>query len=1347
MGDPGAFLRSFVPAALSDVCGAAPDGLVAVGRHFKAAVLVADISGFTALAERFGAQGPAGAETLAGVINTYFGSQLTVLDAYGGAPTKFAGDSMIALWPAATAGELATATWRAAACGLALQRESATPGGTRHGLRLRAGVSAGRVWAARVGGVSGRWDHVLAGDPVIDASKAASSVAPGGVGLAGPAAMLLQPAAIGASGADGVVALTSIPAPPAVMPAARGHTIGADLLAAFVPRMVAERVAAGQLDWLAEFRRVTVLFLSVGHFDDGAADALERLRRAMTAVQREAYRFDGSLNQVLADDKGLSFVVGWNLPTMAHEDAAARAVRASVALLAALRGEGLAPALGLATGTAFCGLRGGDQCREYAMVGAVVNRAARIVQKSDGRVLCDEATARAAGDRVVFAPGAALTLKGIAAPVPTFEPTGEQALQPRVHARLVGRSSEFGIYQSRLDRLVATGDSAVVLIEGEPGIGKSRLMAACVELTASAGVRSLAGAADAVEIDAPYFVWRPVLRELLGVAVEDGDALRHALELRFAGHPDPLGWLPLLGPAFAVDLGETEVTRAMTPEARAERTRELLVVLLQDACRDCPLAVFLDDGHWFDSASWSLAAVAAQQVRRLLLVTGTRPLDQPVPPDAAMVRRLAGDAYLRLEPLSAECVLDIVRERLGVDELPAAVAPFIHRRAAGNPFFSEQLAFALRDRGHLRVEGRRCRLAPGVQDLGRLDDVPESLEGVITGRVDALDADSQLTLKVASVIGRAFRTETLMAVHPMGVSREELSGRLSELARRDLVVAESGGTDPEYLFKHVVLRDVVYALMTIEQRRGLHRAVARRLELQHGDDLTPVLGLLAHHWRQTGEAATAVGYLERAGEQAFNAAASEETIHLVTEAVALTREHGLPVAPAQRARWHWWRGFAHVRAGHFLAANTDLREGLSLLGQRTPSTKAAVAAGLIAGLLRQATRLVVGTRARRVNGQERDHARLAASLYHRYIEVQWNLQAPLWSLEAVVQCLNVSESAGPSPEMGISYANAGFWAGQLGLSRLAELYYERGRSMVEGSDLAGVEGYYYLSRATYALSVGLWDEAERSIERGLVANRRAGDKSRVEAGLTGGANADLQRGRYEDALVWLHRAEETLWPYGSPTQRMWCLSGLLFAHCRLRRPTGALVQRLDDVLEDVRGTVEFVLGHCWRARAVQLDGTRDEALTAIGLALEAVQSLSTTPFYAGNGMFAVLEAYFDLWAGASSDAERAALLPGMNVMRRKLTQVARVSRMTRAAAALADGRMHVLRGARRRARARLQKALEIAERHELRYEAACAHFELAHLHGIAAEDAARHDREATELFCQMRVPAPEPRPA
>jgi class 3 adenylate cyclase/tetratricopeptide (TPR) repeat protein len=1340
MRDSGAFLRSFVPAALADACGAASGSLTTAGRHFDAAILVADLSGFTALTERFSAQGPAGAEALARIINVCFGTQLAVLETHGGAPTKFAGDSMIALWPAAT-GELATAAWRAAACGLALQQALTAEAGT-HGLRLRVGVAAGRVWAARVGGISGRWDHVLAGDTVVQAGTAAASVAPGSVGLAAQAAALVQVAGMGAPRHEGVVALTSIPAPPPLPQAARPMAIGDDLLPAFVPRAVAERAAADQLEWLAEFRRVTVLFLSLGQFDDRRTDALDRLQRAMTIVQQETYRYEGSLNQVLADDKGLSFVLGWNLPTMARENAAARAVRAAMALSAALRNEDVAPSQGVASGTAFCGLRGADQCREYAMIGAVVNRAARLMQASAGRVLCDDDTARASADRVRFAPGGALTLKGIQAPVPVFEPTGEITSRPQTAVPLVGRDPEIEVFRGRMARLVATGDSAAVVIEGEPGMGKSRLMTSLVDVASGAGVRTLAGAADAVEIASPYFVWRPVLRELLGVADREPDAIRAALARRLSSRDQLVDWLPLMGPALAVDLGETDATREMTPEARADRTRELVITLLQDACRENPLVVCLDDGHWFDSASWALAAAAVQQVRRLLVTIATRPLDEPVPSGAALVRRLAGGDYLVLRPLSADSVLEMVRQRLGVDELPDAVAAFVHRRAAGNPLFSEQLAFALRDRGHVRVEGRRCRLPPGVQALDRLDDVPESLEGVVTARVDALDAGVQLTLKVASVIGRAFRGGMLEAVHPLTLSRETLTDQMTELVRRDLVLAEFSGENAEYLFKHIILRDVVYGLMTIEQRRLLHRAVAKRLELQHADDLTPVLGLLAHHWRRTGEAQTAVGYLERAGEQAFTTAASEETIHLVSEAVELTAEHRLTIANGRLARWHWWRGFAHVRAGHFVLADADLRNGLSLLGQRTPTSAVAVATGLIAGLLRQAAHLALGARLAGTNGRSREQARLAASLYHRYIEVQWNLQAPLWSLEAVVRCLNVTELAGPSPEMGISFANAGFWAGQLGLRQLAEKYYERGRIMVEGSGLAGVEGYYYLSRATYALSVGAWDEAAESVERGLAANRRAGDKSRVEAGLMSGANADLQRGRYEDALVWLHRAEQTLWPYGSPTQRIWCLSGLLFAHCRLQRPTEALVQRIDDVLEDVVGTVEFVLGHCWRARAIQLSGTREEAMTALAVALESVQRVPTTPFYAGNGMYAVLEAYFDLWADASSDAERAALLAGITVMRGRLAQVARVSRMTRAAAALADGRIHALRGSPRRARRHIQKALSIAERHELQYEAASAHLALGRLPDASGEDIARHHGEAERLFHQMGVPIP-----
>src|SRR4029450_1879780 len=116
------------------------------------------------------------------------------------------------------------------------------------GLRLRAGIAAGRVWAARVGGISGRWDHVLAGDPVVHAGKAASSVTPGGVGLTRHVAAIVQPSAIGASGVDGFLTLSSLPEPPALAPPTERQVLREDLLPAFMPRTVADRVAGGQVD-------------------------------------------------------------------------------------------------------------------------------------------------------------------------------------------------------------------------------------------------------------------------------------------------------------------------------------------------------------------------------------------------------------------------------------------------------------------------------------------------------------------------------------------------------------------------------------------------------------------------------------------------------------------------------------------------------------------------------------------------------------------------------------------------------------------------------------------------------------------------------------------------------------------------------------------------------------------------------------------------------------------------------------------------------------------------------------------------------------------------------------------
>ena len=152
-----------------------------------------------------------------------------------------------------------------------------------------------------------------------------------------------------------------------------------------------------------------------------------------------------------------------------------------------------------------------------------------------------------------------------------------------------------------------------------------------------------------------------------------------------------------------------------------------------------PLLLVLDDAHWFDSASWALARQVVARVRPLLLVLATRPLVEPLPDDYRRLRQDPATECLRLEPLGRHDVIALVCDRLGVRRLPEPVAALIEERAQGNPFFSEELAYALRDAGLIRITDGSCTIAPGAGDLSTVS-LPDTVQGVVAGRIDRLRA-------------------------------------------------------------------------------------------------------------------------------------------------------------------------------------------------------------------------------------------------------------------------------------------------------------------------------------------------------------------------------------------------------------------------------------------------------------------------------------------------------------------------------------------------------------------------------------------------------------------------------
>jgi class 3 adenylate cyclase/tetratricopeptide (TPR) repeat protein len=1350
--DPTVF-QSFVPAELVRWVGQHDTVTEEPASEQREMVTwFADLSNFSHLTHEITERERAGPELIGRLLDQVFGTIIDKVSLHGGSVSEFAGDSVLATWDVDPSQGPSLAVARAASCGRdVLGLELPAIYAELPPLELRVGIGAGTGVLMAVGGVDRRWHFFIGGPPVAQMGKASNVARPGEVILSPEAAAVAGGLVEGRIGHGGHLLLTDLHGveTPEPKPAPEITPDLADRLRRFLSPPVLRRIDAGQSEWLAEFRQVTSLFVNLPLLDPSSVTSMDALQDIVAATQTTLQKYEGTLSRIINDDKGITLLATFGLPPFAHEEDAYLAVQAAGEMQAAITEMKLEYGIGITTGRAFCGAYGSPARREYTTLGQEVNLAARLMKSARFEILCDQATVRAAR-RIEFHPLEPRRLHGWDELVPVFRPLWEKTgalLEPRETTELVGRDSEQLQLTAWLGALVRARSSAVVVVEGEAGIGKSALADHLIHTARAFDVEILKGAAIPVA-QATYQAWHNVISQVLGLT--EVRSLKRRQELvreHLSTWPQFAEWEALLNSVLDLQFPETASTRGMSGTNRRDSTIELLVAILAETATRSPLLIVLDDVHWFDSASWALTLTAARKVSPMLLILLTRPMSQR-PDEMEELSDIGTAARLTLKPLGEEETLRLARETFGARELDADLARVIVEATEGVPFFVEELALSLRDTGAINVERGRVRLNRPADELG----VPHSLSSVVLSRIDGLAPQLQLTLKVASVIGRSFDSSVLQAVHPDPPEVDELEGQLADLKALDLIYESSPAS---FDFRHALTRETAYNLLLFDQRRRIHRSVAHYLETMPDEPGEPMYALLAYHWDRGEDRQKALAYHEKTGASALRKGANREAIDAHTRSLDLVHQHPDDFSDVSRLRqsqWHFEIGQAHEALGNFEEAEKSLYRALELTEVHVPASAMGRVGRLLREVAKQVAHIVLPGAVRTPrDGEERvrlgQAARIAALIGEIYYFTGNISGFPVLNLVAI----NLGEKSGEPLVAGLAYSSLGYLVGTLRMRRLADRYFRMAREAenLESHDPWTTTSYVLefeemgpghliaagLAESVLALTFDEWSRAQEIVTDALERCDRLGDKYSAGIALAVRGFVSYCSGAIEEA----HRDYNQL--LASARQRAnreheaWATSfviPVLLAQDRLDEAK-EMASAAHAIVEDA-DTLTVPVIHGTRSQVELRQGRLVEARASAERALETIGG---TPIFIYLAGFAgLLDTLLELRAAEgdrdSSDARELSTLSSEGLQ--KMRRFARVLPFARPKYWLFRGRSEQLRGRTKKARRAFDKGLTLAVRSGFTWDEGLLHLELARALDSDDPALARHLAEAAQSF-------------
>lgn len=899
-----------------------------------------------------------------------------------------------------------------------------------------------------------------------------------------------------------------------------------------MPTPLVDKILTASKQIEGERRTVTVLFSDVVGFTS-ISEKLDPetvytiIDATVGAFRDEIYAHEGTLDKFMGD--GVMALFG--APVM-HEDDPTRAVRCALGMQGALKrvnesmvlqhGIQLQMRIGLNLGTVVVADIGADLRMNYTALGDTVNVASRLQSVAEpGTILVSRAVYEQTRAMFDYSELGSIRVRGRVEPIEIFQVLGVKPEPGRVRgipglaAPMVGRAQELARVQHVVETLARDGRGGIVLVTGEAGMGKTRLLGELKQwITRTpelAELRVYEGGCVAYGQSA-YDVQVQILAGLLQIRPDDpAPTRREKIRMgvrELAGEHALFDILPYIEYLMGLPPTERELTERIRHLEPAQLRQQMFLAmrdLLVHAAREHPLVLSFEDLHWVDKPALDLLLFLLKtEDAPIVFVCLARPSNNQAVPQIQQLTAAAAEGQftqIALEPLSLQDSAALVDQLLTIADLPQALRQMIPQRADGNPFYVEEILRALIDRNIIRRQGERWEMTPGSD--AHSFPVPRTLESLIMTRVDHLSESTRYVAQCAAVIGRDFSDSILLRISETNPSR--LENDLQELIDHEVLQQTANGQERYFAFRHILTQQTIYNSVLVRRREQLHNKIATAMEELYAEQLDDQAERLAFHYGESKDAAKALPHVIRSAERAASRFANEEALSYYRVALDLaTRTQ----APAElRTRILIGLGDSQTHSGDFDGAATNLRAAWELARSEPASPMQArqtaeIARRLGRGFERRAryddAMQWLESALREIN---RDVSSVQAVERVRiYLDIGWvhyrrgNLdEAEHWRLRS----LEISEGLDYYAEMGSAYNGLAALYSLRGDWNRATEYAERGLQIREM--IGDVEGTSrsHSNLGAILLGIGEWDKALPHLKQSLELKQRIGDAKQL----------------------------------------------------------------------------------------------------------------------------------------------------------------------------------------------------------------------------------------------------------